>query len=293
MYYKLSAIELELLARDRRTILRQFQVNQETRRQALKPPILVVPYKTSDLICFITRDEEEYDTDSSQASSDDDKKDYTNLEKIQQFCRRFCTFIKGRFSRPESEVKVQDRSIKKHQKRLSSGAATRIPYPGLSEALRGASGTLLATSLQLKNYQDSILGEIVPLLGTKCDVCVLSEETQVFRLVDAILESNLWPLAESEQGNDLEEVEEVEDEGLEDLEEVNEEVSEEVSEEVGEEVREEVSEDEQEDEEREEKISPVAACNKINHAPSLYQATSDNNIEATHFFINDSVCPRL
>jgi len=291
MYYKLSAIELELLARDRRTILRQFQVNQETRRQALKPPILVVPYKTSDLICFITRDEEEDDTDSSQASSDDDTKDYTNLEKIQQFCRRFCTFIKGRFSRPESEVKVQDRSIKKHQKRLSSGAATRIPYPGLSEALRGASGTLLGTSLQLKNYQDSILGEIVPLLGTKCDVCVLSEETQVFRLVDAILESNLWPLGESEKGNDIEEV--TEDEGLEDLEEVTEEVNEEVSEEVGEGVSEEVSEDEQEYEERKEKISPVAACNKINHAPSLYQATSDNNIEATHFFINDSVCPRL
>ena len=41
-------------------------VFQETRRQALKPPILVVPYKTSDLICFITRDEEEDDTDSSQ-----------------------------------------------------------------------------------------------------------------------------------------------------------------------------------------------------------------------------------
>ena len=82
----------------------------------------------------------------------------------------------------------------------------------------------------------------------------------MFRLVDAILESNLWPLAESEQGNDLEEVE---DEGLEDLEEVNEEVSEEVSGEVGEEVREEVSEDEQEYEEREEKVSPVAACNKI------------------------------
>ena len=111
-------------------------------------------------------------------------------------------------------------------------------------------------------------------LGTKCDVCVLSEETQVFRLVDAILESNLWPLAESEKGNDfeeVEEVEEVEDEGLEDLEEVTEEVSEEVSEEVneevsgeiGEDVSEEVSEDEQEYEEREEKISPVAACNKI------------------------------
>ena len=41
-------------------------VFQETRRQALKPPILVVPYKTSDLICFITRDEDEDDTDSSQ-----------------------------------------------------------------------------------------------------------------------------------------------------------------------------------------------------------------------------------
>ena len=93
----------------------------------------------------------------------------------------------------------------------------------------------------------------------------------MFRLVDAILESNLWPLAESEKGNDLKEVEEVEDEGLEDLEEVTEEVTEEVSEEVGEEVSgeigedvsEEVSEDEQEYEEREEKISPVAACNKI------------------------------
>ena len=94
-------------------------------------------------------------------------------------------------------------------------------------------------------------------LGTKCDVCVLSEETQVFRLVDAILESNLWPLGESEKGNDIEEV--TEDEGLEDLEEV----TEEVSGEVGEDVSEEVSEDEQEYEERKEKISPVAACNKI------------------------------
>ena len=85
----------------------------------------------------------------------------------------------------------------------------------------------------------------------------------MFRLVDAILESNLWPLAESERGNDREEVEEVEDEGMEDLEEVTKEVSEEVSGEVGEDVSEEVSEDEQEYEEREEKISPVTACNKI------------------------------
>ena len=49
-------------------------VFQETRRQALKPPILVVPYKTSDLICFITRDEEEDDTDSSQVRSKRAKK---------------------------------------------------------------------------------------------------------------------------------------------------------------------------------------------------------------------------
>lgn len=59
MYYKLSALELELLARDRNKILRQFQESQETRRRSLKPPILVVPNDSSGLICFITRDEEE------------------------------------------------------------------------------------------------------------------------------------------------------------------------------------------------------------------------------------------
>jgi len=205
MYYKLSAIELELLARDRRKILRQFQENQETRRKSLKPPILVVPYEESELICFITRDQEDEEYSNSSESTTDDNK--TPLSKIHKFGRRFCSFIKGRFSRSVTEVKVHDRSIKKHQKRLSSGAATRIPYPGLSEALRGASGTLIGTSLELHNYHDSVLSEIVPLLGTKCDVCVLSEETQVFRLVDAILESNLWPLAEDFE-DDLEEPEE-------------------------------------------------------------------------------------
>ena len=44
------------------------------------------------------------------------------------------------------------------------------------------------------SFDPFFLEEIGPLLGTKCDVCVLSEETQVFRLLDAILESNLWPL---------------------------------------------------------------------------------------------------
>ena len=39
-------------------------------------------------------------------------------------------------------------------------------------------------------------GEIGPLLGIKCDVCVLSKETQVFRLLDGILESDLWPISD-------------------------------------------------------------------------------------------------
>ena len=39
-----------------------------------------------------------------------------------------------------------------------------------------------------------MLSDINPLLGLKCDVCVLSEERQVFRLLDAILESDLWPM---------------------------------------------------------------------------------------------------
>ena len=94
----------------------------------------------------------------------------------------------------------------------------------------------------------------------------------MFRLVDAILESNLWPLAEAEKGNGLEDekFEEVEVEGLEDLEEVSEEVSEEASEEVSEEaseeaseeVNEEVSEEEQEVEE-EIKFRSETAFNSI------------------------------
>ena len=36
-----------------------FFMLQETRRKSLKPPILVVPYEESELICFITRDQED------------------------------------------------------------------------------------------------------------------------------------------------------------------------------------------------------------------------------------------
>ena len=70
----------------------------------------------------------------------------------------------------------------------------------------------------------------------------------MFRLVDAILESNLWPLAEAEKGNDLQDEKFEEVEGLEDVEEVSEEVSEEASEEASEEVNEEVNEEVSEEE---------------------------------------------
>ena len=43
-----------------------------------------------------------------------------------------------------------------------------------------------------------MLSDINPLLSLKCDVCVLSEERQVFRLLDAILETDLWPQDQEE-----------------------------------------------------------------------------------------------
>ena len=43
-----------------------------------------------------------------------------------------------------------------------------------------------------------MLSDINPLLSLKCDVCVLSEERQVFRLLDAILETDLWPQDQDE-----------------------------------------------------------------------------------------------
>ena len=72
-----------------------------------------------------------------------------------------------------TEAKIHDRSVKKHQKRLTSGAATRVPYPGLSEALMGATEPLLEPGLQKKSW-DPKLDEIWDLMTIKCDVCVLS-----------------------------------------------------------------------------------------------------------------------
>lgn len=46
---------------------------------------------------------------------------------------------------------------------------------------------------------DPFLSEIGPLMALKCDVCVLSEYNQVFRLIDGILESELWPTEEQEE----------------------------------------------------------------------------------------------
>lgn len=69
------------------------------------------------------------------------------------------------------------------------GAAIR--YPGhLSHAFTTGH---FQNNVNGKHF-DPFLVDIGPLLGIKCDVCVLSEERQVFRLLDAILESNLWPL---------------------------------------------------------------------------------------------------
>ena len=80
-----------------------------------------------------------------QAASDDEEKE-ENISKVQQVCKRIRSYVRNRWvtARP-SKAKVHDRSIRKHQKRLSSGAATRIQYPGLSDALMGATETLIAS----------------------------------------------------------------------------------------------------------------------------------------------------
>jgi len=227
MYYKLSALELELLSKDRRKILRQFQQHQVTRRKSLKPPILVVTQETSGLICIITRDEES-STSSQDGDSLQDGSSNANQSKkvkVQRFCQRFGSFLKTKFTRSNSppEAKVEDRQIKRHQKRLSTGAATSIQLgtsggtSGLTE-VAGNGSIRKTTSSNLKNggggsnnqksasssnksnaqkpKEQHILGEIGPLLGIKCDVCVLSKETQVFRLLDGILESDLWPISD-------------------------------------------------------------------------------------------------
>ena len=84
------------------------------------------------------------------------------------------------------EAKIANRSIKKHQRRLSSGAATRIPYPGLSDALVGATASFIEATVN-----NSKLSDLSELMTMKCDVCVLSEYNQVFRLLDGILEADM------------------------------------------------------------------------------------------------------
>ncbi len=129
----------------------------------------------------------------------------------------------NRFSTPDPV----HRGARRHQKRLRSGVATSMPYPGISGAVMEATGALMASGLHPANAGSNgnlgdlgVLGEIRPLLSMKCDVCVLSEysqvctnvyrikppytisyDLQVFRLIDGILESDLWPL----QDDDLQE----------------------------------------------------------------------------------------
>jgi len=188
MFYKLSALELEILKDRRATILKQFQESQETRRKSLKPPILVVPYDpASRLICFITRDDNN-DSFNDTATSESQE----NLSKWQKFRKRCRTLFKDK----SNEANVHHPTIKKHQKRLTSGAAT-----GISSAVMEATGTLMASGYGGKGF-DPMLDDINPLLSLKCDVCVLSEERQVFRLLDAILESDLWPQHQSMEESD-------------------------------------------------------------------------------------------
>ena len=83
----------------------------------------------------------------------------------------------------------------------------RIPYPGLSNALIGATEPIFGKFLdpKLDEFYDD-------LLTLKCDVCVLSEFNQVFKLVDGILETDLW----STEENLEEEVEDKSENSLED-----------------------------------------------------------------------------
>ncbi len=144
------------------------------------------------------------------------------MVKLLHWCTRLRKVIKARII---SRGGVQDRSIRRHQKRLSSGAAMRIPCSG--PILGGATGSVLmeiATNPEGSKDLDPLLMEIVPLLGIKCDVCVLSEEDQVFRLLDAILESNLWPLhlhdvnqVHDEENLDIIEEATTQEEGLEEV----------------------------------------------------------------------------
>jgi hypothetical protein len=58
-------------------------------------------------------------------------------------------------------------------------------------AVLGATGTLVASSGA--SSFNPLLSEMGALMTIKCDVTVLSDYKQVFRLLDAILEANLWP----------------------------------------------------------------------------------------------------
>ena len=89
----------------------------------------------------------------------------------------------------------------------------------MSNALIGATEPIFGKFLdpKLDEFYDD-------LLTLKCDVCVLSEFNQVFKLVDGILETDLWSTEENleeEQGeseNSLEDENCLEDQDVEVLE---------------------------------------------------------------------------
>lgn len=192
MYYKLSALELEILSKERNTILKELRESQSTRSQRLKPPILVVPFDSSDLICFIRRDEgtpPSSSTATSRGGSCSQSGDLGTRQKFQRQLQRFGSFVRRRIGQPDPV----DRRARRHQRRLATGTATDLAWPGLAGAVLGATGPLMASGAG-PALSDPHLAEIGPLMTLKCDVCVLSEYNQVFRLVDAILGANVWPL---------------------------------------------------------------------------------------------------
>ena len=66
-----------------------------------------------------------------------------NLSKWQKFRKRCRTLFKDK----SNEANVHHPTIKKHQKRLTSGAAT-----GISSAVMEATGTLMASGIKMSHF---------------------------------------------------------------------------------------------------------------------------------------------
>ena len=87
MYFKLSAVELEILENQRQIILGtllQHQTSGRVRNQ--KPPYLVVPFEPSGLVCIITVDDETQKTKVEQKSSKCAKHIHSKVRRVVYGC---------------------------------------------------------------------------------------------------------------------------------------------------------------------------------------------------------------